>query len=204
VARAWWKFALLAAALLAAAVATQASAASRAGGWVGLASGQVGDYVWSVKTKPSEGGPSAGRDGAERPCIYVGTTWEIGPYSYRRSKYRQCAGPGRLGPSEPPLIASGAQPSTGANVDMTAVGMIFPSVARRVRVTLAGGQAKTIPLHQLSPGQARKAGLRRFRYAAFAVHGIWCAERLVSLDAQGRALWDSGPAEYSCRNQSSP
>jgi hypothetical protein len=81
---------------------------------------------------------------------------------------------------------------------MSAVGMIFAPAARRVRVTLAGGKTETIPLRDFDPAQGGAAGLGPFRYAAFAIHGTWCAERLVSLSGSGRTLWDSGIDEYVC------
>ena len=76
--------------------------------------------------------------------------------------------------------------------------MIFAPEVRRVQITLAGGNRRTIRLDELSPIQARRAGLGRFRYAAFVVHGTWCAEQLVSQNATGKTLWDSGADEYAC------
>jgi hypothetical protein len=157
---------------------------------VGLDSGRVGEYLWSVKAKP----------GAEStPCLLVGTTWELGRFNYRRSRYRACAGAGdHLTASEPPVIATSVQPVTGSSVDMTAVGMIFPRAARRVRITFSTGRRATIPLHRLHQSQAQTSKLTRFQYAAFAVHGLWCAAQIVSLDSSGKALWDSGMDAYSC------
>jgi hypothetical protein len=158
--------------------------------WVGLGSGRVGDYLWTVKAKPG---------GAAKPCLLVGTSWELGPFNYRRSRYRACAGAAdHLSPSEPPVIATSVQPATGSSVDMTAVGMIFPRAARRVRITLSNGSRATIPLHRVSPSAAQTSSLGRFQYAAFAVHGLWCAEQIVSQDASGRTLWDSGTDAYTC------
>src|SRR6188472_4322272 len=57
--------------------------------WTGLKSGRVGDYLWEVKTKRKDGG---GQADAQEPCLMVGTTWELGPFNYRRSRYRACAG----------------------------------------------------------------------------------------------------------------
>lgn len=178
--------------------ATQAVAAGGSSdSWVGLKSGRVGDYLWEVKTKrKSEGG---GPQGAERPCLMVGTTWELSPFNYRRSRYRACAGAsGHLTAVDPPLIATGVQPSSGEVVDMTAVGMIFAPAARRVRITLSSGRQQTVALHKFSASQARSARLERFEYAAFAIRGIWCAERMVSETAAGKVLWDSGTDGFSC------
>jgi len=156
----------------------------------------VGEYLWEVKAKRKDG---AGQAGAQQPCLLVGTTWEVGPFDYRRSRYRACAGgEGHLTAADPPLIATGVQPSSGESVDMTAVGMIFAPAARRVRITLSDGSQETIRLHRFSRRQARSARLSRFEYAAFAIHGLWCAERVVSLSATGGTLWDSGTDGFTC------
>ena len=164
--------------------------------WTGLKSGRVGDYLWEVKTKRKDG---SGQAGAQQPCLMVGTTWELGPFNYRRSRYRACAGAeGHLTAADPPLIATGVQPSSGKSVDMTAVGMIFAPAARRVRVTRSDGGQETIQLHRFSYRQARAARLSRFEYAAFATRGVWCAERIISLSATGNTLWDSGTDGFPC------
>ena len=164
--------------------------------WTGLESGRVGDYLWEVKAKRKAG---AGTAGAQQPCLLVGTTWELGPFNYRRSKYRACAGEeGHLTAADPPLVATGVQPSSGEAVDMTAVGMIFAPAARRVQITLSDGSQETIRLHRFSQKQAHSARLSRFEYAAFARRGVWCAERMVSLSGTGKVLWDSGTDGFSC------
>jgi hypothetical protein len=173
-----------------------APGAASAEPWTGLESGRVGDYRWEVKAKRKDG---SGPAGAQQPCLMVGTTWELGPFDYRRSRYRACAGAeGHLTAADPPLIATGVQPSSGESVDMTAVGMIFAPAARRVRITLSDGGQETVQLHRFSQRQARAARLNRFEYAAFATRGLWCAERIVSLSATGRTLWDSGIDGFTC------
>jgi hypothetical protein len=167
--------------------------------WTGLGDGQVGQYLWSVKAKRQGGEGGSGPAAAERPCLLIGTTWELGPYSFRRSKYRNCVDPaGRIASTEPPLIATAVQPTSGKLVKMTAVGMIFPASARRARVTLSDGHRTTIELERLSSAEAHAAGLGHLRYAAFAVRGRWCPKRVVSQDARGRVLWDSGDEAYVC------
>jgi hypothetical protein len=172
------------------------SAAVPSDPWTGLKSGRVGDYLWEVKAKRKAG---AGVAGAQQPCLLVGTTWEVTPFDFRRSRYRACAGAeGHLTAADPPLVATGVQPSSGTSVDMTAVGMIFAPAVQTVRVTLSGGREQTVPLRRFSPRQARAARLSRFEYAAFATHGLWCAERLVSFSGTGKVLWDSGTDGFSC------
>ena len=76
-------------------------------------------------------------------------------------------------------------------VRLTAVGMVASAAVRRIQVTYDDGRQATIPLHQPSPNLAHEARLAHFRYAAFAVPGTWSVERLVTLSASGRTLWDS-------------
>ena len=120
-----------------------APAAAPSDPWTGLESGRVGKYAWEVKTKS--------KGGAQKPCLMVGTTWELSPFNYRRSRYRACAGvDGQLTAADPPLIATGVQPSSGEAVDMTAVGMLFAPTARKVRITRSDGRQETIELHRLT------------------------------------------------------
>jgi hypothetical protein len=166
------------------------SKAAAPASWMGLDSGRVGNYLWSVKTKPSA---------TSSPCLLVGTTWELGPFNYRRSRYRACAGADdHLAATEPPVIATSVQPATGSSIDMTAVGMLFPRAARKVRITFQSGRRATIPLHRIHPSSAQASKLARFQYAAFAVHGLWCAAQIVSVDSGGKVLWDSGMDAYRC------
>jgi hypothetical protein len=167
------------------------------GPWVGLDNGRVADYLWEVKAMRRQG--SGGQAGAQRPCLLVGTVWELGPFNYRRSRFRACTGPAaRLVAAEAPLVATSVQPSSGTTVDMTAVGMIFAPTVRRVQVTLSDGSIQTVHLQQLKRSQARSAHLDRFEFAAFAFRGLWCAERMVSESATGKVLWDSGTDTFSC------
>ena len=138
------------------------------------------------------GPPGAGAPGGSA-CL-VGSRWRFGRFSYRRSRYRQCTEPGeRLRAGSVPLIANSLQNGGRAGGELSAVGMVFAPAARRVRLTFADGSEATIALRR-----GRVAGLRRFRYAAFLVRGIWCAERVVSEAASGRTLWDSGVDQYRC------
>jgi hypothetical protein len=186
---------LAAAVCLLTVTAPAAGAAEEPSQWLGLAGGQVGEFEWSVKVKRPA---SAGGAGEQRPCLMVGTKWELSSYSFRRSRFRTCADAStKLTPQAPPLIASGVQPSTGRQ-GITAVGILVAPAVRRVAVTLANGRRTVIRLDRLTPEQARRARIRRFRYAAFVVRGIWCADRLATLNARGRVLWDSGSNEYTC------
>jgi hypothetical protein len=168
---------------------------------IGLGGGRLGEYLWNVEAMRQDGGPASGLGAAQSPCLLVGTKWQVGPLNFRRSRNRECAGATDLTAAGPPLTAAGAQPSTGGHPRLTAVGMIFAPAARRVRVVLGGGRSMMIGLRAPSPAQAHEAGLERFRYAAFAVHGAWCVERMVSESASGRVLWDSGVDAYACATE---
>lgn len=168
---------------------------------IGLGGGRLGDYLWSVEAMRQDGTGASDSSTAQQPCLLVGTKWQVGPFNFRRSRNRECAGATELTAAGPPLTAAGAQPSTGATPRLTAVGMLFAPAARRVHLVLAGERSMTIRLRQLSPASAHDAGLRRFRYAAFAVHGAWCVERIVSESATGRVLWDSGVDAYTCATE---
>src|ERR1700710_2454231 len=116
---------------------TADAGAAKPSPWVGLGNGKSGDYLWAVKAKRPDGPAGAGPAGAGRPCLVVGTTWQVSPFSYHRSKNKQCVdASGSLDPRQAPLVASGAQPTNGSRAELTAVGMIFAPAARRVRVTL--------------------------------------------------------------------
>jgi hypothetical protein len=166
------------------------------GPWAKLAAEDRGSYQWSVKASASAA--------AKRPCLLVAASWRSGPLESHRSTYRECAPTAALSRTGPPLIASAAQPSAGASVKMSAIGMIFPPAARRVRITLVGGRTESVPLRSFEPAHARRIELPPFRYAAFAIRGEWCAERLVSLSASGAVLWDSGVDDYACGSEGEP
>ncbi len=191
-----WLAALALICVLGAASASAASFGS--GSWLELAGGTKGAYSWSIGVRAGRGPTGAGLLGARRPCILVRIGWRSGPLEDHRSSYRQCATGAALRRSGPPLLASGMQPSTGAPARISVVGMAFAPAARRVRVTLGGGARRTIRLHRLGSVRARSSGLARLRFGAIVVPGAWCAERLVSLNASGRVLWDSGTDAYAC------
>jgi hypothetical protein len=169
-----------------------------------MASGQRGDFSWSVVASRPSGPSGAGRLGAWRPCLQVVTTLRRSPYSYDRTKYRACtAGTDRLRATEPPLIASSTQVTKSSLAGLSTVGMIFAPGARSVRMTFADGSSTTLALREMTQAEARATGLGRLRYAAFQVRGTWCAERLISLSGSGRALWDSGADEVNCPSNAS-
>jgi hypothetical protein len=158
---------------------------SGGGSWVNLDGGRNGRLTWVVAAGGS--------------CLRVGTTWRTGPLSFLRQRSRACVRVGaRRRASQPPVIARATQPSDGAAAKMTAVGALVPRAVDRLEVTFQNGTTREFPLHSVSPRQAHATRLGRYRYAAFVVDGPWCTERIVTFNAAGRALWDSGIDEYPC------
>jgi hypothetical protein len=152
----------------------------------------MGDVQWSVKVARSPGTADAGNSAAKRPCLQVGTKFERSRFDYQRSRYQGCVDrTSRLAATEAPLIVTGAQASAGLRVKLTAVGMLASPAARRVEITYEDGHQVTIQLREPSPSQEQRAGLVRFRYAAFAIPGTWSVQRVVTESASGRTLWDS-------------
>jgi hypothetical protein len=155
----------------------------------------MGDVQWSVKVARAAGTAGAGPSTARRPCLQVGTKRERGRFDYDRSRYQGCVDrSSRLAATEPPLIVTGAQASVGLRVRLTAVGVLAPPAARTVEVTYEDGRHATIHLQKPSPSQEQRAGLTRFRYAAFAIPGNWSVQQVVTESASGRTLWDSASA----------
>lgn len=172
--------------------APAAAHASDSGLWVGLAGGRMGDVQWSVKVARSAGTAGAGQSGAARPCLQVGTKRERSRWDYERSRYQGCVDrSSRLAATEAPLIVTGAQATAGLRVRLTAVGILASPGARRVVVTYEDGREATIRLEMPGPSLERRAGLTRFRYAAFAIPGTWSVQRMITESASGRTLWDS-------------
>jgi hypothetical protein len=89
-------------------------------------------------------------------------------------------------------------PGSGPNPRLTAVGMIFASRVRRVRITYADGTKATIGADTFTVGQSNESGLAGLRYAAFSVAGSWCPVRLVSLSGSGRPLWEGEVDKPPC------
>jgi hypothetical protein len=194
------RIALTAIAAMAICASSAIAAPAASSAWVVLDHGRQGDYLWSVKARRAGGPAEAGAQSDKRePCLLVGTKWMRSPFSYGRSRYRQCADtPGTLAATEQPLVASGVVPSSGDQPRLTAVGMIFSAKVRQVRITYAGGTSTTISANRLSPDQSRDSELSGLRYAAFSVRGPWCPELLASISGSGRTLWEGAPEKHPC------
>jgi hypothetical protein len=146
-----------------------------------LAAGRLGTYSWTVE---------ASRLAGSRPCVVVAITHHHGPFSYDRSKFRDCV-PGSTGfaRSTPPLVVGGVHQSGADGSRMTVFGILAPGNARKVRATVSddpGAAHVNTRLEPVAPTADRTLGLR---FAAIALPGSHCVERVATENAVGRALW---------------
>ncbi|HVV49149.1 MAG TPA: hypothetical protein VHO06_05790 [Polyangia bacterium] len=88
-------------------------------------------------------------------------------------------------------------PDAAADTDvMTAIGGAFNVAVKAVEVTLFDGKTERLTPKRVTSSKARRSTVGHFRYLAFAVRGPWCAERLVTIGADGRPLWETGWEEF--------
>jgi hypothetical protein len=81
---------------------------------------------------------------------------------------------------------------------MTVIGIVSTAPAREVRLVFSDGTEAASPLRDLTSAVFSAAGQGRIRYAVLTLPGDHCIERLVTLSAGGRALWEGAPAGHSC------
>jgi hypothetical protein len=75
---------------------------------------------------------------------------------------------------------------------MSMLAIAFPPSVHSVSLYFAGKiRDRTVPLKLLSPSQAEKTGLVRFRYISLAYRGRSCLTRFVTRSSTGRVI-DSG------------
>jgi len=161
-----------------------ATHAARSSSSVLLDSGVLAkNWEWTVRTSRPRGSNSA-----QRPCISV----ELNP----------------IHPSSPIEFSEGESscrrplvdyPNILAIVDefnkptRTVVGMAFSTDAYSVSLYFSGSiKDRTIPLHLLSEGQAKRAHLDAFRYGAIAFTGQSCIDRFIVRSKSGAVLDDGG------------
>jgi hypothetical protein len=182
------------------ATAVSASAALGSGGSptgsVVLSSGEISGDPWSASVGREEGAAPAGRSAELQPCIGISSKRLGGGNGGETCTFRLRLSPERGGLWITTTESNQAETETA----MTAVAMVFAPVTASVKATLLDGRVETIGLRRLTSDQARKAGLRRLRYAAFATTGAWCLARLESFDPVGHMLWRSGNlSNQSCQ-----
>ncbi|HET7052502.1 MAG TPA: hypothetical protein VFI09_01125 [Solirubrobacterales bacterium] len=155
---------------------------------VTLGSGEIEGDSWSASLRREQGAAGEGPRGKERPCIGAVSQGIGGGEGATACVFSQ-----RLTPRWGGLLVTASKLNeTGTEAVMTAVAMVFAPHAVYVEATHPGGTVETIRLRRLTRGQAKKSGLKRLRYVAFATVGPWCVARLASFDRTGQRLWRSG------------
>jgi hypothetical protein len=163
---------------------------------VQLASGVVEGYSWSASVRRESGAPADEPAAGALPCIEASSEGFTGG-----NAAATCAFGRPLTRSGGALWVTSSQPNEAkGGTAMTAVAMVFAPATASLKATRLDGTVETIRLKRLTASQARKAGLKRLRYAAFATAGLWCVRQLESFDRGGQRLWKSGDArKRSCR-----
>lgn len=145
-------------------------------GWSTVGSGIVDRQEWAVYVK------------AERQGICFEATLLL-PDEVEASGAGQCS---------KPVLARGiflfeVEPGEGGkNSGATVVGGAFNRAVDRVELEGFDGNVRTLPLRR-STGDS---GPRRFSYVAFAVGGVLCARRVMTLH-EGRVVWSGKWQEFS-------
>lgn len=157
---------------------------------VPLAAGQRGSYSWALK---------ASRLSAPRPCLSVAITHRHGPFSFDRSRFRECvpSAPG-LSRAAQPLLVGGTHLGGAADPRMTVFGVLAAPGTRWVRVTVSDGLAAASLSARLKPISLRASRAKNLRFALLALPGRHCVERLATQSGTGKALWQGTPAEHGC------
>jgi hypothetical protein len=154
---------------------------------VTLGSGEIEGDSWSASLRREQGAAGEGPRGKERPCIGAVSQGVGGGEGATACVFSQ-----RLTPRWGGLWVTASKLNEArTEATMTAVAMVFAPRVAYVEATRPGGTVETIKLKRLTGGQARKSGLKRLRYVAFAVAGLWCVARLESFDRTGQRLWRS-------------
>jgi hypothetical protein len=152
-----------------------------------LAAGQRGSYSWTLK---------ASRLAGPRPCLSVAITHHHGPFSYDRSRFRECvlSSPG-LSRSAQPLLVGGTHLGAAASPRMTVFGVLAAPGTRRVRITVSDGLKAASLSARLKPISLRASRAKHLRFALLALPGRHCVERLATASAIGKALWQGTPGD---------
>jgi hypothetical protein len=62
---------------------------------------------------------------------------------------------------------------------------------KSIEVTLFDGTTERLVPRKVSASRAGGSTVANFRYLAFAIHGPWCVERLVTLGSAGQPLFET-------------
>src|ERR1700750_1149231 len=130
-----------------------------------LGKGSVSQTRWGVLAHRD-----GGRQGGQRPCIEVvllhRTSWGEG-----ESRSNVC---GALTRTSPPNIVSSSRGD--GRKEVTVFGVAFESRIQSISVDLGPAGIRHFHLNFINAKQSKTAGLRRFRYQAFAVKGPFCLQ----------------------------
>jgi hypothetical protein len=149
-----------------------------------LGSGEIEGDRWSASVSGPQGAGKGEPGADDRPCISVTAERLGGGGSTATCTFSQSLTPAGGG-----LWVTTSEPNqAGTETAMTALAMVFAPAAASVQATLRDGRVETIGLGRLTHAQAKAAGLKRLRYAAFATTGAWCVARLESFDRGGHRL----------------
>jgi hypothetical protein len=165
---------------------------------VQLASGQVEADSWSSSLRRESGVSAENPAARDLPCIEVRSAGLTGG-----NTTVSCAFGRPLTPSTGPLWVTSSEPNEAeGGTAMTAVAMVFAPVTASLKATRLDGTVEIVGLKRLTARKARKAGLKRLRYTAFATPGRWCVTQLESFDQAGQKLWTSSDArKWSCATE---
>lgn len=148
---------------------------------VSLDRGKVGRFVWVA-------GASRGRgpEGLRAPCLKVATR-DLGTASSPPSPFE-----GFTSSCGAVDGAAAVAVTEGEGAEVVTIFVIGLSArARSLSVSLGSAGDRTLKAHYLTPRQRQLSGLHGFRFAAFAVEGSACIERLISYDSNSKPIYSS-------------
>ena len=155
---------------------------------VQLKAGSIGSYHYTVKSHRG-----LGSTGSTQPCISNGFGLGEGTQG-RPTKLTIC---GMLVPNG--LVLASAKKG-GGRKEVTILTMVFERSVHQVHLSLSGQPDQNVSLKLLSTGKAKKAGLRRYRYAVLAFSGPYCLSHITGFNQRGAVVIDT--TEMSCRKMS--
>jgi hypothetical protein len=160
------------------------SAATASGAaWVELDKGRSGGYAFLVEGK---------RGSAAGLCLRVSVLHRHGRFSFDRSRFRSCAGPGsELRARSAPLLAGGTQLGRAPGSGLSVFAALFAPAVRGAWLGFGEGGIG-IGVRRVNSGRAGALRLSRTGLGVVVVDGSRCPTRTISRGAAGAALWDSG------------
>lgn len=153
---------------------------------ISLKSGGLNGYRWNVVASRD-----SGKQGGKQPCLLISTSdrqassGEAGFSGYTKG----CS----------PLPRSGAPNVLSATVgegkrETAVFGMAFSPKVATADLEFGSGEHRRVRLRSLTNTQQRNAGVRPFRYGAFAVRGNPCLRQVTGVNAKGNAIY-RGPSD---------